>query len=855
MFRLIRFFESRLQRRLVGIFLPLVVVPLLLISLFLGSQRYQSLIAAQDESEDSQIRQQLDEIDEYTEGLESDIRLLAALPTIITYGETLVNREAKRADLTAARAVAQSELLAFSAVRDEYYKLRFIDAGGQERIRIDSAGDGSPAVPVVENGLQYKGNRDFFENAARLPEGSLYVSPLDLNREGNPPEIELSPAGNVIPVIRYAMPVYVTNPATARKELAGVVVANAFAEPIFDIIREEADNDEYNLLLNAQGYFLYSNMDNARIFGFESGIDQVATGSGQSATIQAVLPNYTGALLNARDVTTLQENVDGHQDFATNIGDFEAVIHYTRITPSGASPENYWVLVNAQSRAVLAAELQALVAAGVIGLIVIVLAVSFIVNIFARTVTVPLEKLGQRANAMATGDLTPSTEDSTLSTRPDEVGTLGKAFSTMSTQLKDVLTSLESRVAARTADLQTASDIASAANQVREQADLISLMVNLIRDRFNFYYVQVYLLDDERKFAILKDGTGYVGRRLLARNHRLPMDGVSLVAKTIIDGRPTIVQDTAKAPGFRANDLLPETRAELVVPLRSREDVIGALDIQHNISDAFDPESLQLFQTLAEQLAVTFENVKLFEDTERRARELETVALVGIEATRNLDVKALLRSVSKLTRDNFGLYHAHIYLLNDAGDELILTGGAGEVGTQMVEQGHHIALNHPASIVARAARTGEVVIVNDTVHEPNFLPNPLLPDTRSEMAVPLLIGDKVIGVLDTQASDLNHFDEEDVRIKTTLASQVAVAVQNARTFLEVQMAQKETERIFTSTLDLLGSANLNGYFTRLNPAWELTLGYTAEELMGPAASRSKIAIAARTAPISGLAGT
>jgi GAF domain-containing protein len=152
-----------------------------------------------------------------------------------------------------------------------------------------------------------------------------------------------------------------------------------------------------------------------------------------------------------------------------------------------------------------------------------------------------------------------------------------------------------------------------------------------------------------------------------------------------------------------------------------------------------------------------------------------------------------LQEVVDLTKKSFNLYHVHIYVLNKAEDTLELAAGAGEVGRQMVAEGRSILLNREQSLVARAAREGKGVIVNDVTQAPDFLPNPLLPETHSEMAVPMLAGGKVIGVLDVQSEAANRFSETDISIQTTLASQVAAALQNARSFSQSQrQAKRET---------------------------------------------------------------
>ncbi|HXV99030.1 MAG TPA: GAF domain-containing protein, partial [Anaerolineae bacterium] len=155
--------------------------------------------------------------------------------------------------------------------------------------------------------------------------------------------------------------------------------------------------------------------------------------------------------------------------------------------------------------------------------------------------------------------------------------------------------------------------------------------------------------------------------------------------------------------------------------------------------------------------------------------------------------------VSDLVKENFGLYHAHIYLLNEAGNTLDLAAGAGKVGRKMVKQGWNIPLAQERSLVAEAARARKAIIVNDVHQNPDFLPNPLLPETRSEMAVPLIVGDNVLGVLDVQANVINRFTEEDVPIKTTLAGQIAVALENTRLFEKQRALTSESRHLLEQT--------------------------------------------------------
>lgn len=173
----------------------------------------------------------------------------------------------------------------------------------------------------------------------------------------------------------------------------------------------------------------------------------------------------------------------------------------------------------------------------------------------------------------------------------------------------------------------------------------------------------------------------------------------------------------------------------------------------------------------------------------KRAAELEAIAQVSTIISTILDVSTLLRTVVDLVKERFDLYHAHIYQLNQAGNILNLAAGAGEIGRQMVAQGWNISLGRKHSLVAGSARTRQAVISNDVQQSLDFLRNPLLPETRSEMAIPIIVGDRLLGVLDVQANMVDRFTEADVRIMTTLAAQVAVALQNANLFEEMQQTR------------------------------------------------------------------
>jgi GAF domain-containing protein/HAMP domain-containing protein len=178
-----------------------------------------------------------------------------------------------------------------------------------------------------------------------------------------------------------------------------------------------------------------------------------------------------------------------------------------------------------------------------------------------------------------------------------------------------------------------------------------------------------------------------------------------------------------------------------------------------------------------------------------RTRQLETMVEVSRQLTGILDLRDLLRQVVTLTKETFDYYHVHIYLLEEKGQTLIMTEGYGEAGVQMKRQGHNIPLNVSQSLVARAAREKRIITVQNTREDPTWLPNPLLPNTHSEMAVPVVVEQAVMGVLDVQSESVGGLTQEDETLLQALANQVAVAVRNARAFRQTQHALDEAQRL------------------------------------------------------------
>ncbi len=186
---------------------------------------------------------------------------------------------------------------------------------------------------------------------------------------------------------------------------------------------------------------------------------------------------------------------------------------------------------------------------------------------------------------------------------------------------------------------------------------------------------------------------------------------------------------------------------------------------------------------------------KLTQQLERRTNQLKAITQLAERFSVRQDLHDLLKIMLEHMRANFGYYHAHMYLLNPDTDELVVAEGTGTAGEKLKAQRHAIPRTAETSLVARAARRNEVVWVDNVREATDWLPNPLLPHTYAEMAVPVTIDDTVVGVLDVQESRISAFDEGDASMLTTVAAQIATAIRNIRTFEQVDAALAEARAV------------------------------------------------------------
>lgn len=216
----------------------------------------------------------------------------------------------------------------------------------------------------------------------------------------------------------------------------------------------------------------------------------------------------------------------------------------------------------------------------------------------------------------------------------------------------------------------------------------------------------------------------------------------------------------------------------------------GNFDAQAEVSSGDEVGTLaQTFNAMTSRLKQAFEDVR------RRSLAVQTSAEVSRRLSVATNPNQLAVEVVEQVKAAFNYYHAHIYFLDEATGDLIMAGGTGEAGAAMLARGHKVPKGR--GLVGRAAATNQPVLVPDVSKAEGWLPNVLLPDTKSETAIPISSGNQVLGVLDVQQNTVNGLNEEDVSLLQSLAGQVSISLQNARSF-EQSKAQADLESLVNS---------------------------------------------------------
>lgn len=252
-----------------------------------------------------------------------------------------------------------------------------------------------------------------------------------------------------------------------------------------------------------------------------------------------------------------------------------------------------------------------------------------------RRLTNPLTELTNTVQKITAGNLDERAIEPTTSR---EVSLLASSFNSMTSQLHDLISSLERNVnertlalTERTSQLEAIAGVARSIASIQEMNQLLPAITRLVSERFGFYHVGIFLLDDKHEFALLQAANSEGGARMLARGHRLRVGQQGIVGYVTSQGTARIALDVGEEAVFFNNPDLPETHSEVALPLKFGQEIIGALDIQSTEKSAFSQDDVELFSILADQVSVAIQNARSLEQAQQALREAEVASsqLIG----------------------------------------------------------------------------------------------------------------------------------------------------------------------------------------------------------------------------------
>ena len=340
---------------------------------------------------------------------------------------------------------------------------------------------------------------------------------------------------------------------------------------------------------------------------------------------------------------------------------------------------------------------------------------------------------------------------------------------------------------------ETAAEIARDISSSLDLDELLLKAVDLIRARFDFYHAAVFLTDLPGEFVVIREATGEAGAQMKRMGHKLGIGSKSVVGFVAGRGEPLVVNDTSRDATYFANPLTPKTRAEAAIPLKVGDRIVGVVDVQSDRAYAFSSDNLRILQILADQLAIAVINTELFAETQEHLAQHRLLHHITTTAASGTTLDEALQSAVNGLQVTLGGDRVSI-LLADREKKIL------EVKAAVGYAEDVFALRIPIGngITGWAAAHRRTLRVNDVLQDIRYIEGS--PNTRSEMAIPLLYRSELLGVLNVESEQLAAYAENDEELLGTLGGSLAAIIANAR-LLEQIRAQAERERILFEISD------------------------------------------------------
>lgn len=336
--------------------------------------------------------------------------------------------------------------------------------------------------------------------------------------------------------------------------------------------------------------------------------------------------------------------------------------------------------------------------------------------------------------------------------------------------------------------LQTVAEISREVSSSLIVDNLLRRAITLIHERFNFYHAAVFLVDTGGENAVIREATGEAGLQMKRAGHKLGVGSKSIVGYVSQQKVALIVKDVTKDPNYYANPLLPETRAEAGLPLKVGERILGVLDVQSQRPYAFTDENIKILQILSDQLAVAVVNSELFAEAQERLSQHRLLHHVTTAAASSTTIEEALNSAVHGLQVIMGGDQISIMMADKEQKMLEVKSSIGYPN----EESARLKVPFGVGITGWVAAHRQPQRSGDVTKDSRYIA--LNPKVRSELAVPLIYRNEVLGILNIESPRLNAYSENEEEMLGTLAGSLAAIIAHSR-LLEQFRQQIERERL------------------------------------------------------------
>jgi GAF domain-containing protein/HAMP domain-containing protein len=674
---------------------------------------------------------------EITTNLESQVRLLQIAGTQFeetaeeasnsyTGSQAEILASINTLDTTWRSAPNESPLISNvveSPLADELREFREISPEHVELLVTDRYGANIAATNRTTD--YYQADEDWWQAAYNNGEGNVYISQ---------PEFDASSQ-------TFALLIVV--PLFKEGELAGILRSTLEVNTLVKLIDEEnfGETGQVDLRINKAdllGTELLTQDERSALMAITGPYEQISY-NGLPSLVSEVEIQPSADNLNGNAISRLGWSVIVHQNLDEALQPVENQIRTTTLIA-----------------------LAVLLVAGFLGVIA------------AQRIAAPLVDLTHTARQISAGDLSARAIIQT----EDEIGTLAGTFNEMNNQLGRLLAGLEQRVAERTADVETArqqsekraqelqaiSEISRIISTEQRLETLLALITRLVSERFDFYHVGIFLIDNARQFAVLQAANSEGGQRMLERGHKLEVGHTGIVGNVAQSGTPRVALDVGSDAVYFDNPDLPNTRSEMALPLNLRGQTIGVLDVQSLNRAAFNESDVNTLGILADHVAVTIDNAHLFEQSQQALNELQS----------------LYRQYQAQEWDAFIKRETKIGYLQLP------------IGGKLLDQ--PIRSNE----IEKALERGEILVNNSENGK-----------SESSVVIPVKLRGQIIGVLSIKPPKSNRtWNQDEINLMQAISDRLALALDNARLLQESQRRAAKEQKIGDVTAKIGASINM-----------------------------------------------